>query len=214
MPSIKPRWMPLVAAAVMAGACVPSQSYYADPDERADAAPGENHPAYVLNFEMERIEGEKERLDKYKGKVVLLVNTASRCGLTPQYEALEKLYRDRKDDGLMVLGFPANDFRNQEPGTNEQILEFCRERFDVTFPLFARIGVVGEDAHPLYKRLAAQPEPLGGEPRWNFTKFLVDREGRVVARFEPGVRPDDERLTSKVEELLATSPTQTSGQGS
>lgn len=214
MPATNARWMSLVAAVVMAGACVPSQSYYADPDERADAAPGEDHPAFVLNFEMERIEGEKERLDKYKGKVVLIVNTASRCGLTPQYEALEKLYRERKDDGFVVLGFPANDFRNQEPGTNEEILEFCRQRFDVTFPLFARISVLGETAHPLYKRLASQPEPIGGEPRWNFTKFLVDRQGRVVARFEPGVRPDDERLTSKVEELLAATPTQTSGRGS
>ena len=114
---------------------------------------------YVLKHEMKRIDGTAESLEKYKGKVVLMVNTASRCGLTPQYEALEKLYRDYKDKGLVVLGFPANNFMNQEPGSNKEIQAFCTERFDVTFPMFEKISVKGEDAHPLYKQLAAQPDP-------------------------------------------------------
>lgn len=167
-----------------------------------DGVDGEKIDPYVLGHEMRRIDGTAEKLEKYKGKVVLIVNTASRCGLTPQYEALEALYRKHKDDGLVVLGFPANNFMGQEPGTNEEILAFCRERFDVTFPMFEKISVKGEDAHPLYKQLAAQPEPAGGEPSWNFTKYLVDREGRVVQRFDPRVAPTDERLTVRVRELL------------
>lgn len=162
----------------------------------------ENADPYVLGHEMRRIDGTAEKLEKYKGKVVLIVNTASRCGLTPQYEALESLYRKHKEAGLVVLGFPANNFMGQEPGTNEEIARFCEERYSVTFPMFEKISVKGEDAHPLYKQLAAQPEPAGGEPSWNFTKYLVDRKGRVVQRFEPRVTPTDERLTGRIRELL------------
>ncbi|MEZ6317867.1 MAG: glutathione peroxidase [Phycisphaerales bacterium] len=151
---------------------------------------------------MTRIDGTAEKLDDYRGKVVLIVNTASKCGFTPQYEALEKIYRDNKDRGFVVLGFPANDFRQQEPGSNEAILEFCTSHFDVTFPMFEKVVVTGEGAAPLYKKLAAQPEPIGGEPKWNFTKFLIDRTGRVRDRFEPGVKPDDERVTRAIERLL------------
>lgn len=158
---------------------------------------------YVLNHEMNRIDGTKESLEHYKGKVILIVNTASRCGLTPQYEALEKLYRDYKDRGLVVLGFPANNFMGQEPGTNEEIAAFCTERFEVSFPMFEKISVKGEDAHPLYKQLASQPKPAGGEPSWNFTKYLIDREGNAVVRFDPKIKPDAEKVTTQIEKLLA-----------
>ncbi len=162
--------------------------------------------AYVLGHTVKAIDGNEVDLSRYKGKVVLIVNTASKCGLTPQYEGLQKLYEQKKDDGLVILGFPANDFRNQEPGTNEEIAEFCTSRYGVTFPMFEKIAVTGENKHPLYAQLAAQPEPIGGEPKWNFTKFLVDREGRVAARFEPKVTPDDPALVRKVEELLKAQP--------
>lgn len=162
--------------------------------------------AYVLRHKVKSIDGAEVDLSRYKGKVVLIVNTASRCGLTPQYEGLQKLYEQKKDDGLVILGFPANDFRGQEPGTNEEIAEFCTSRYGVTFPMFEKIVVTGDNKHPLYAQLAAQPEPIGGEPKWNFTKFLVDREGRVVARFEPKVTPDDPALVQKVDELLKARP--------
>lgn len=158
---------------------------------------------YVLKHEMKRIDKSTESLEKYKGKVVLIVNTASRCGLTPQYEALEDLYRAHKDEGFVILGFPANNFMGQEPGTNKEIASFCTERFDVTFPMFEKISVKGEDAHPLFKQLTALAEPAGGEPSWNFTKYLVDREGNAVMRFDPRTKPNDEKVTAKIAELLA-----------
>lgn len=168
----------------------------------APAEPGDPVESYVLGHEMRRLDGTPEQLDKYKGKVVLIVNVASKCGLTPQYEALEALYREHKERGLVVLGFPANNFMGQEPGSNEQIAEFCKAKFDVTFPMFEKISVKGKDTHPLYKQLAAQPKPIGGEPKWNFTKFLLDREGRAVARFEPRVKPTNVKMTEKIEALL------------
>ncbi|MEQ8770639.1 MAG: glutathione peroxidase [Phycisphaerales bacterium] len=171
--------------------------------EVAPAEPAKHHPADVLHYEMNRIDGEPEKLETYRGKVVLLVNVASRCGLTPQYEVLEKLYKERKDEGLVILGFPANDFRGQEPGTNAEIAQFCSLEYGVTFPMFEKIEVTGEDKHPLYAQLEELPEPLGGEPKWNFTKFLVDRRGRVVERFEPRVAPDDERVIDAIDRLLA-----------
>lgn len=159
--------------------------------------------AYVLDHTASRITGEAEDLASYKGKVVMIVNVASKCGYTNQYEPLEKLYAERRGDGFVVLGFPANNFGSQEPGTNGEIAEFCRSTYGVEFPMFAKIDVVGESAHPLYKELASQPEPIGGEPEWNFTKFLVNRRGEVVYRFDTRTPPDDPKVIAAIEELLA-----------
>lgn len=166
-------------------------------------APTEAASPQVLTHTVKRIDGTEESLSSYKGKVVMIVNTASKCGMTPQYEALQKLYEQKKDAGLIILGFPANDFRQQEPGTNAEIAEFCSTKYSITFPIFEKIVVTGKDSHPLYAQLAAQSAPIGGEPKWNFTKFLVDRAGNVVARFEPRTKPDDAEVLKKVDELLA-----------
>ena len=157
----------------------------------------------VLSLTMKRLDGSEQNLAAYKGKVVLLVNTASKCGLTPQYEGLEAMYGKYQDRGLVVLGFPANDFMGQEPGTDAQIQEFCRATYDVKFPMFSKISVKGADMHPLYKTLTSLPAPLGGDVKWNFQKYLVDRNGEVVAKFDPQTKPDDPKLVAKVEELLA-----------
>jgi glutathione peroxidase len=157
----------------------------------------------VLSGKMKLIDGKEQDLAAYKGKVVVIVNVASKCGYTKQYEPLEKLYKEKKEQGLVVLGFPANNFGGQEPGTNEEVLRFCEDKFGVSFPMFEKISVKGEDAHPLYKKLAALPAPVGGEPKWNFTKFVVDREGKVVARIDAkskvGLEPE---LVAKIEEEL------------
>ncbi len=137
-----------------------------------------------LDVKVQTIDGKESDLAQYKGKVVVIVNVASRCGFTEQYAGLQALYEKHKDAGLVVLGFPANDFNGQEPGTNLEIAEFCASKFNVTFPMFEKVSVKGEGMHPLYKVLTSQPAPLGGEPKWNFTKFVIDREGKVVARFD------------------------------
>lgn len=159
--------------------------------------------AYVLDHKADRITGETEDLSKYKGQVVMIVNVASKCGFTKQYEPLEQLYSDRKGDGFVVLGFPANNFGQQEPGTNAEVAEFCRSTYGVEFPMFAKIDVIGDDVHPLYKELASQPEPIGGDPEWNFTKFLVNRKGEVVYRFDTRTSPDDPKVIAAIDELLA-----------
>lgn len=153
----------------------------------------------VLGYTMTSIDGASVDLAQYKGKVVLLVNVASKCGLTKQYAGLEKLYRGRKDAGLVVLGFPANNFGGQEPGTDKEIQTFCTTQYSVTFPMFSKISVKGDDAHPLFVQLAA----LSEEPTWNFTKYLVDRDGQFVQRFDPQTAPEDPALEAKVEELLS-----------
>lgn len=164
--------------------------------------------AYVLGFKMNDIDGNEKNLEDFKGSVVLMVNVASKCGYTSQYKGLEKLYQDKKDKGLVILGFPANNFGNQEPGTDADIKKFCTSEYNVTFPMFAKISVKGDDQHPLYKKLAAQPAPIGGDPKWNFTKFLVDRQGNVVARFSSNAKPDEPKegeskaMAEKIEELL------------
>jgi len=165
--------------------------------ETTEGAPEAGEP-YALGVTMNRIDGSPQALSDYEGRVVLVVNVASRCGLTPQYAGLESLYRSRSDEGLVVLGFPANDFGGQEPGTNEEIVEFCTGRYDVTFPMFEKISVTGPDQHELYRTLSTE----GGDPSWNFTKYLIDREGRVVARFDPRVKPDDPALTGEIDRLL------------
>jgi glutathione peroxidase len=143
---------------------------------------------------------ESVSLCQFKGKVVLIVNTASQCGFTPQYEGLESLYQRYKDRGLVVLGFPANDFGGQEPGSSQDIARFCQLNYGVSFPMFAKTSVVGPDANPLYRDLAAQS---GKRPQWNFHKYLVDRNGAVVASFDSTIPPRDVRITAQIERLLA-----------
>ena len=183
----------------------------------------------LYDIPVNRISGEGCSLGDYRGKVMLIVNVASECGLTPQYDALEKVYSRFKDAGLVVCGFPANDFGAQEPGSNQEILKFCSGTFGVDFPMFSKIAVTGAETHPLYSALiAAQPEATGAtrqgfrerlngfltskhngavtnpEPGilWNFEKFLVDRKGKVVARFSPEVLPDDPGVVAAIEAAL------------
>ena len=157
----------------------------------------------VYNFTLPSIDGEPTSLANYKGKVILLVNVASKCGFTPQYSALESLYEKYKDQGLVILGFPANNFGAQEPGTNAEIKRFCSTKYSVTFPMFSKISVKGDDTAPLYQYLTEKANPaVAGEIKWNFTKFLVDREGHIVARFEPKTTPDSPEVVAEVEKLL------------
>jgi glutathione peroxidase len=200
---------PVIAAGLIAGAAF-SSGWGAAPlpaQPTAPAQPKAADPAYALDFKMKRIDGKEEDLNTYKGKVVVFVNVASKCGYTAQYKALEQLYRDHKDNGLVILGFPANNFREQEPASNKEIAEFCSSTYEVTFPMFEKISVKDDDQHALYKKLTSQPAPIGGDPKWNFTKFVADKEGKVVARFDAkgdgksrgGLEPD---FVKKVEELL------------
>ena len=176
----------------------------------------------LFDIPLKRIDGKATSLGDYRGKVLLAVNVASKCGLTPQYRGLEDLYQSRRAQGLEVLGFPANDFMGQEPGTEAEISNFCSTNYDVHFPLFAKISVLGADQHPLYSQLtAAQPAAIGdgafrarlqahgitaGKPSdvlWNFEKFLINRKGNVVARFAPDVTADDPRLVAAIDAELA-----------
>ena len=177
----------------------------------------------IQDIPIQTITGDKTTLGAFRGQVLLVVNVASKCGLTPQYEALESMHENLREQGFSVLGFPANDFAGQEPGTNEEIAEFCQSTFGVQFPMFSKIAVTGENKHPLYDELTAAIPHAEGEPEeqraklknyglpanedpevlWNFEKFLVSRTGEVVGRFAPNLTPDDERLTRAVERELA-----------
>lgn len=157
----------------------------------------------VYDFTLPSIDGDPTPLSNYKGKVVLLVNVASRCGFTPQYSALESLYEKYKDQGFVILGFPANNFGAQEPGTNAEIKTFCSTKYNVTFPMFSKVSVKGDDTTPLYQYLTQRANPaVAGDIKWNFTKFLVDRNGQVVQRFESPVKPDSPEMVGAVEKLL------------
>jgi glutathione peroxidase len=150
------------------------------------------------------IDGNPGTLQSYEGKVLLIVNTASKCGFTPQYEGLQSLYETYKDRGLIVLGFPSNDFLGQEPGSDEEIKEFCSLNFNVSFPMYSKISVKGNDIHPLYDYLTSKdtnPE-FPGKITWNFNKFLIDRDGNVVARYDSKTTPEDPKLLSKIDDLL------------
>lgn len=162
----------------------------------------------VLNFKMKSLKGKEVDLSKYKGKVVLIVNTASQCGLTPQYEGLEALHEKYADQGLAILGFPANEFGQQEPGSNEEIAEFCKDNYGVKFDMFSKVVVKGEGQCPLYHFLTSkETDPhFGGDITWNFEKFLVDRDGKIVARFAPKIEPESDEVTSKVEQELKKKP--------
>ena len=177
----------------------------------------------IQQIPLKTIKGTDASLANYAGKVVLAVNVASKCGLTPQYEGLEKLYRDYKDKGLVVAGFPANDFAGQEPGSNDEIVEFCTTNFGVDFPMFEKIVVTGPEKHPLYAALTSEQPKAAGEGAefreklrgygmtpteepevlWNFEKFLIAKDGSVAARFAPGTTPDDPALVSAIETELA-----------
>ncbi len=159
----------------------------------------------VYEFTMKNIDGQDVKLDTYKGKVALIVNVASKCGYTPQYEGLEAIYEKYKDKGFVILGFPANNFMGQEPGTEAEIKEFCSTKYHVTFPMFAKISVKGDDQHPLYNFLtnkATDPE-FAGEITWNFNKFLVDRNGKIVARFGTKETPESDVIKAAIEKYLA-----------
>ncbi|MEK6324478.1 MAG: glutathione peroxidase [Acidobacteriota bacterium] len=158
----------------------------------------------IYDFSLKDIDRKEVSLSQYRGKVVLIVNVASRCGYTPQYEGLQKLYLKYKDRGFVTLGFPANNFMGQEPGTEEEIKTFCSIKYNVTFPMFSKVSVKGDDIHPLYKFLTSKetnPE-FGGDIKWNFNKFLVDKSGKIIARFEPGVKPESDQVIQAIEKAL------------
>ncbi|WP_019003990.1 glutathione peroxidase [Cohnella laeviribosi] len=155
----------------------------------------------VYDFKAKTIRGEEISLETYKGKVLLIVNTASKCGLTPQYEGLQALYERYKDEGLVILGFPCNQFKEQEPESEEKIEAFCKLNYGVTFPLFAKVDVIGDNAHPLFKYLTSRGPAEQFDIKWNFAKFLVDREGNVVERIDPQVTPAE--IEGKIKSLLA-----------
>lgn len=159
----------------------------------------------VFDFKMKDIDGKDVKLKKYKGNVLLVVNTASKCGYTPQYESLQATYAKYKDRNFYVLGFPANNFGSQEPGTEKEIKEFCESKYKVTFPMFAKISVKGADQDPLYAYLTSKetnPE-FGGDVSWNFNKFLIDRKGKIVGRFTSKQKPDGPEVTQAIEKYLA-----------
>ena len=158
----------------------------------------------VYDFTVRDIDGNERSLSEWRGKTLLIVNVASKCGFTPQYKGLENLWQDQRDKGLVVLGFPCDQFGHQEPGSEEEIKNFCSTRFDVTFPMFAKVEVNGDDTAPLYQWLKSEGKGiLGSESiKWNFTKFLVDRDGKVVQRFESAVTPDSKEVTESIEKQL------------
>jgi glutathione peroxidase len=158
----------------------------------------------IYDFTMKDIDRKEVNLGQYRGKVVLVVNVASRCGYTPQYEGLQKVYLKYKDRGFVILGFPANNFMGQEPGTDEEIKTFCSTKYNVTFPIFSKISVKGDDIHPLYKFLTSKDTnpDFGGDIKWNFSKFLLDKSGKIIARFEPKVTPESDPVIQAIEKAL------------
>jgi len=168
------------------------------------AAGGDSPPKSFYGFALKSIDGKDVSLAEFKGKVLLLVNVASECGNTPQYKDLEALYQKYKDRGLVVLGFPANNFGEQEPGTDAEIKKFCTSTYNVTFPMFSKISVKGEDQHPLYRFITSKetdPE-FSGDVKWNFQKYLISRDGKIMARFAPKLNPMSEEVTAAIEKAL------------
>jgi glutathione peroxidase len=168
----------------------------------ADAATGSKN---IYSFTMKTIDGKEKSLSDYKGKVLLVVNVASLCGFTPQYKDLEATYLKYKDKGFRILAFPANNFGHQEPGTDKEIKQFCQSKYSVTFDMFSKISVKGDDQHPLYQYLT-KDSPFPGEVKWNFQKYLVDRDGNIVAMFPSRVKPTDKEVVEKIEALLKEKP--------
>lgn len=157
----------------------------------------------IYDLSLKDIDGKDTSLKPYQGKVMLIVNVASKCGFTPQYTALEALHQKYKDRGLVVLGFPCNQFGGQEPGTDAEIKQFCSSKYNVTFPMFDKIEVSGASRHPLYVMLAGRESPFAGDIGWNFTKFLIGRDGKILNRYGSKVKPDSEEVTKAIEAALA-----------
>jgi glutathione peroxidase len=156
----------------------------------------------LYSFVMKTIDGKEKSLSEYRGKVLMIVNVASKCGKTPQYKGLEEIYEKFKNRGFMILGFPANNFLKQEPGTNKEIKKFCTLNYGVTFDMFSKISVKGDDQHPLYQYLTKE-SPVPGDVKWNFQKYLVDRKGNVVEKFLPGTKPEEKEVIDKIEQFLS-----------
>jgi len=188
-------------AVVLVCACV---VVFNEPSRANEKPGGGDKMNSIYDFSLKDIDHKQVSLSQYRGKVVMIVNVASRCGFTPQYEGLQKLFLKYKDQGFVILGFPANNFGGQEPGSDEEIKTFCSAKYSVTFPIFSKISVKGDDIHPLYKLLTSKdtdPE-FGGDIKWNFSKFLLDKDGKVIARFEPAVKPDSDQVIQAVEKAL------------
>ena len=186
----------------------PAQDVVKDPTSAPAAPSADNTPVSPLDFTVKNIHGGEQKLSDFKGKVVMIVNVASKCGFTKQYKPLEALHAKYADQGLVIVGFPANNFGSQEPGTNAQIEEFCKSTFDVKFPMMAKISVKGGDKAPLYKFLtdSSTNGDFAGEIGWNFTKFIVDRNGNVIARFASQTSPDQPVVVNEIERALAAAP--------
>jgi glutathione peroxidase len=157
----------------------------------------------LYDIPLKDIDGQDATLKPYQGKVILIVNVASKCGFTPQYAGLEELYKKYRDQGLVICGFPCNQFGGQEPGSEADIKQFCTSKYRVTFPMFSKIDVNGENRHPLYVQLAGGGSPFSGDIKWNFTKFLIGRDGKILNRFDSRVKPDSEEMTKAIEAALA-----------
>ena len=167
----------------------------------ASLANAADSPLYAIP--LKDIDGKAVTLKPYAGKVLFIVNVASKCGNTPQYEGLEALWQKRRERGLVVLGFPSNDFGSQEPGTEDDIKKFCSTNFSVSFPMFSKVHVNGPEQHPLYEALTGKNSPVPGAVKWNFGKFLIGRDGKVLARFDSGVKPDAPELAAAIDAALA-----------
>jgi glutathione peroxidase len=206
---MKPRSLFLAAAAfTLTGVALAARPSYpkdvVKPPSEAPAVAKADQPASPLDFAVKDINGHDAKLSQYRGKVVMIVNVASKCGYTPQYEQLEAIYKKYADQGFVILGFPANNFNKQEPGTNEEIQTFCKSKYGVTFPMMSKISVLGEDKAPLYKFLTEQPTAgdFAGDIGWNFNKFIVDRNGNVIARYNSATKPDAKTVTDEIERAL------------
>ncbi len=172
-------------------------------ETQAAASPTPSEGGPVIDHQVQTLQGDTIKLDKFRGKALLIVNTASECGYTPQYEGLQKIHDKYQARGLVVIGFPSNDFGAQEPGSSEDIATFCKKNYGVTFPIMAKVHAKGPEIAPVYKTLTQDtPEGIKGDVKWNFTKFLVDPTGKIVARFEPKVTPESAELTGAIENVL------------
>src|SRR6476620_1212165 len=192
----------MIAAVAVLGAGAFAMYHHESPVQNVEAA----SPAKsIYDFQMKDIDGKDVKLSKYKGNVLLVVNTASKCGYTPQYGGLQAIYSKYHDQGFEILGFPANNFGGQEPGTEAEIKEFCTLKYKVTFPMFAKISVKGEDQHPLYTYLTSkETDPaFAGDISWNFNKFLIDKNGKILARFSSKDTPESEAVIGAIEAALA-----------